>query len=423
MAEQIGFKVDGSFITDISRTWFWNENRPYEVCEELLLNCLVTDQLTLDERKEIARDILEGKSKLTGINTFTVEDDGENVRPIYKKIDEQTRKIKIQELKFFMDGNMIDFVDPYSVFKDIEKAKDLNVQTYLQCATYFWYEDWAIDKEYLRPYEPGDGMSFANENDNTDAGLWLYHHPDVAYDAIVKCNNGELYNLDFNDFWDAVYDIIKDDKKFSSSFFKKRNENYLAAKRLETVPDIKNLSYSEKREYNDARVKEVIEFTDKWLSEHEKPDHDDEAYKILQYDEMRHINHALKDDSRLTGNRDRMYLILPDDYEEWEGLIAPNGDFYSCDFGGHNAKAYHIICVYPSKFPNLDYENLSYMDMTNALDRLLEQGWCATRFLPSMGAYINVRTDGKPLTKAQENAIFDAKIKHDISVDLSPIGY
>lgn len=423
MAERIGFKVDGSFITDISRTWFWDENRPYEVCEELLLNCLVTDQLTLDERKEIARDILEGKSKLTGINTFTVEDDGENVRPIHKKIDEQARKIKIQELKFFMDGNMIDFVDPYSVFKDIENAKDLNVQTYLQCTTYFWYEDWAIDKEYLRPYEPGDGMSFANENDNTDAGLWLYHHPEVVFDAIVKCNGGELYNLDFNDFWDAVYDIIKDDTKFSSSFFKKRNENYLAARRLETVPDIKNFSYSEKREYNDARIKEVIEFTEKWLSEHEEPDHDDEAYKILQYDEMKHINRALKDDSRLTGNRDRMYLILPDDYEEWEGLIAPNGDFYSCDFGGHNAKAYHIISVYPSKFPNLDYENLSYMDMTNALDRLLEQGWCATRFLPSMGAYINVRTDGKPLTKAQENAIFDAKIKHDISVDLSPIGY
>ena len=128
-------------------------------------------------------------------------------------------------------------------------------------------------------------------------------------------------------------------------------------------------------------------------------------------------------DNTYPSKHDRMYLVLPDEYDEWEGLISPNGDFYSCDFGGHNAKAYFLMSVYPEKFPNIDYENgFSHVDRTNALDELLEHGWCATRYLPTCGAYIQMPANGR-VTKAQKDAIFDAKVKHDISVDLSPIGY
>ena len=66
--ETIAFKVDGSFITDIARTWFWDENKPYEKCEELLLSCLGGTKSTLDNLKWIVQQILEGRKKLVGVN-------------------------------------------------------------------------------------------------------------------------------------------------------------------------------------------------------------------------------------------------------------------------------------------------------------------------------------------------------------------
>ena len=42
--DYLQFKIDGEFICRLARTWFWDENRPYEKCEELLLDCLNTDE-------------------------------------------------------------------------------------------------------------------------------------------------------------------------------------------------------------------------------------------------------------------------------------------------------------------------------------------------------------------------------------------
>lgn len=59
--EELYFQVEGEFICDLARTMFWDDDRPYEACEELLLSCLGTDEISLDEKKIIAQDILEGK--------------------------------------------------------------------------------------------------------------------------------------------------------------------------------------------------------------------------------------------------------------------------------------------------------------------------------------------------------------------------
>lgn len=82
MREAVGWQIEGEFITNITRSWLWDEKKPYAVVEELLLSCLVTDQLTPEERKEIAQQILEGRKKLVGINSFTLEDDGKKIRPL-----------------------------------------------------------------------------------------------------------------------------------------------------------------------------------------------------------------------------------------------------------------------------------------------------------------------------------------------------
>ena len=92
------WSISGDFITKTAREWFWDEDKDYETCEKLLLSCLINDEITQKERKDIARDIIEGRKRLNGINKFTIEDDGENIRPITDKIDELHRKRKIQEI-------------------------------------------------------------------------------------------------------------------------------------------------------------------------------------------------------------------------------------------------------------------------------------------------------------------------------------
>ena len=428
---QIGFKVDGEWLTDFVRTWFWDENKPYETCENLLLQSLINPEIPIQQTKQIIQEIIEGRKKLVGINEFTLVEDNENIRPLSKKLNEQRRVIEIQKMKLLMDSRMIMFVDPYSTVKSLPAAKEYGVTNYEQCMTWFWYEEDAIQHGYMRPWTPGEGM-LLNENDDTGLGLWLYHYPEIAYDAFLK-NDEHLPNDYYREgFWKAVYEIITDEEhhsKFSSKYFARRNENYLASVRMKKEKDERDgyspaKSFIQEEKALSENCKKTIAFCKDFLDTHEKPDKCKDYETKIKYHTIHLIYDVLTDkEDRLLTRRDLMYQILPDNYEKWEGLISPNGDFYSCDFGGHNAKAYHIMTAFPEKFPNFDYEN-DHLAMSEALDDLLSQGWCATRYLPTMGNYIELpRTELGKCTKSQKDAIFDAKIKHDINVDLSPIGY
>lgn len=122
--EELYFKVEGEFICDLARTMFWDDDRPYEACEELLLSCLGTDEISLDEKKGIAQDILEGKKKLIGINCFDLVDDNENVRPITNKIKQLQDKLQLKRIKEHMELNPLLYVDPYSTVKSLRAARE-----------------------------------------------------------------------------------------------------------------------------------------------------------------------------------------------------------------------------------------------------------------------------------------------------------
>ena len=40
---QLNFQIDGEFLTNIARNWFWKENKDYEKSEELLCSCMPKD--------------------------------------------------------------------------------------------------------------------------------------------------------------------------------------------------------------------------------------------------------------------------------------------------------------------------------------------------------------------------------------------
>lgn len=117
--EYLQWKIDGEFICDLARTWFWDEDRPYAKCEELLLDCLVTDELTLEERKQIVVEILEGRVKLVGINTLDLVEDGKNIRPLSQKIDELRKKDILNKIEEDIENHALSYIDKYAANADL----------------------------------------------------------------------------------------------------------------------------------------------------------------------------------------------------------------------------------------------------------------------------------------------------------------
>lgn len=105
MAERVGralaFTVTGAFVTRISREWYWEEHRPWEKVEELLLSCMCGTSQTKEELKAHARDVVFGRAKFVG-NTedgsyALVEDDQDLV---IRNVDRLVRKFKKVEASY-----------------------------------------------------------------------------------------------------------------------------------------------------------------------------------------------------------------------------------------------------------------------------------------------------------------------------------
>jgi hypothetical protein len=75
VVQELSWKVEGEFITRISREMLWNDHKPYQDVEKFLSDILICDEISDTELKQVIKEILEGKKKLVGINTFSLEDD------------------------------------------------------------------------------------------------------------------------------------------------------------------------------------------------------------------------------------------------------------------------------------------------------------------------------------------------------------
>lgn len=179
------------------------------------------------------------------------------------------------------------------------------------------------------------------------------------------------------EFWKNIYELTKDDKDY-----RERNNYYLASIRMQ----------QEKAEYYN-RLWET------WAEEADKIDVTPYPYLSNEWFDATYKN-----------EKDYSYLIVPDNIDRWEGLIDPRGNFYSCEFGGHAVKAYHLIITQHL------CDDIDRIDIEQALDYIINKGWCATRYLPTTGSYIEYPSisSGKRVTKAQIDKIFDAIYKHDV---------
>ena len=385
--EKLMFKLEGEFITNLSRSWFWNENKPYEVCEELLMNCLVTDQLSVSERKDICQKIIEGRLKLVGVNNFELVEDNTNVKPLYEMINRLNKEKAIRDIRDDIYIHPINYIDIYSTVKSYRSAVDtLNLSRYDEIVEYFgtrdsWY-DWK-EKEYFSDLETKP----------CKYGLWLLDEPELIYriwGRPISFNERDL-------FFEKLYNYIGTSDNCDRKYME-RQIRYESAERIRIEKE-NQLKITQEENYQ--KSKEKIENICEKIYEINSDDMTEKEYsEYLKY----------------TYGSDENYIVEPDNIKKFEGLVDPQGNFYSCSFGGHNMKAYCIMRTYYKRF---GFEKRSdvrkFIDSYNALDPIVNNfGWIAVRNHGMGGGIFLTMSSTKRPTKAQINTIFDDMEKHDV---------
>lgn len=365
------FNISGEYITNLARTWFWDEKRPIQKCIELINTCICNaDAQTV---KDITIAILEGRKKFKGINEFDLVDDNEHVRSIADYVSNRQKEETIDKIKLDMIASFYKYIDKWATVKSSHPdalALVGNPTSYEECRNYY------TTTQDSRIFAYTEHLTIQGKDiieTPTMGGLWLIREPELVYDAC----NGEMSRIGSTEFWDYIYKAKKDDPDFTE-----RNMRYRVYRRPKPTFEerIKNLM----KYLPDEPVSDTPYLSDQWFAE--------------EYQKTNDIN----------------YITEPDDIEHWEGLIAPNGDFYSCNFGGHNQKAYYLLVKHPKWINKTREEVIESHDIRidNSLDLLLNKNWAATR---------SVVTDHYMLpahpTKRQIETILMAAEKHNAMID------
>lgn len=374
-----------------------NYNRPiaYHMMSHASEDALYSDVPLLQSNFETLQETCQNKINFEFHHVLSPEHETDKLRnklPVLKDaIIIDTIEDIVYILEKELESNTYDilpspnfrkYIDKYATIKS-SHIDALSVHgmpnTFQECREYF-----TMDKNH-------DTGEFQEININgtplidtpTMGGLWLIHAPETVYEAC----HGDMNLIGESEFWKNIYELTKNNPDFDD-----RNERYQFSLRQPDIEErMQNLIKAYEEEHTQSEVSEPEFLSPEWMQ--------------YQYQQTREIT----------------YRTEPDDIENWEGLIAPNGDFYSVEFGGHNQKAYFILIMHADLFQQTPEYFINHPNIRtdNALDTLLEYGWCATRSI--MFDHYILPPSRKGLTTAQYNRIFDAGTKHDVKIDYDEV--
>lgn len=97
----IRFVVRGEYITELARSWFYQEGRGYEKCMELLLDSMCGTDQSDAELRRLAEDVLLGRAALGGntgdgsyhLEIYEPDEEPDSEFSVWKEIDKLTQKI------------------------------------------------------------------------------------------------------------------------------------------------------------------------------------------------------------------------------------------------------------------------------------------------------------------------------------------
>ena len=285
---KINVYVNGEEICKLVRDLFWVENLGYDECEKILMECLDDSKISLQEKQVIIQNIIEGRSKLVGTNVFSVVDDNSNVRLISSKLKKNKENDMINKIRLDMISNPYNYIDPFSTVKSIKRFDEIKS---VNCDFNEIYKYFACNE---------DGEEYKSFSKETKCGLWLIGDAEFVFDVYGKPIPCKTSKDEYADFWDKVYQKIKDEDCFSD-----RNDNYL---------------------YKIRQKQESSE-------------------KIRKF-----VNNELEEDNSSKSSNDLNDVPT--------GIVYSNGIFAPCEFGGHECLAKRI-CDYHKIRLN---KNKSYLD-------------------------------------------------------------
>lgn len=285
----VNIYVNGEGVCQLVRDLFWIENLNYDECEQILLQCIDNLNVTLHEKKIIVQDIIEGRKKLVGKNIFSIVDDNSDIKLISSKLSNNKKQEMIDKIRLDMLNNPYNYIDPFSTVKSIiefdrRKSDDCNFDDIYK---YFACDDNGNEyKAFSRP---------------SKCGLWLIGDAEFVFDVYGKPIPCKITRDEYDDFWEKVYQKIKDDNNFSD-----RNDAYLYRLKLR-----------------------------------------DEMFSLVK-----EISNGTIDIFKHSKNNVEKPLNVP------TGIIDTDGNFFPCGFGEHEYLAKNIFNKY--HFDLKDYK--SYLD-------------------------------------------------------------
>lgn len=192
--------MDGEFLTAIARDWFWNMDKPYKKCEELLLSCMMGGNE--EEKRHVCQDIIEGRKKLVGVNEFELVDDNVHVRSLGQKVEELQHKMLVNQIREDMIAHPLNYVDRFAMTDSYETLCTNAKHHYIDCS-YDGIKCFLYGKT---------GYSDAFNN-----GAWLFTHPDLVAEfngepLPEQESNPEFYKTDF---WTKLASWIEANMKWS----------------------------------------------------------------------------------------------------------------------------------------------------------------------------------------------------------------
>lgn len=419
--QTLNFSVSGEFITQTARRWFFEEKRDYLKSEKLILSCCENVELTEEEKKELAKDIIEGKKQFIGINELELIDDNSICRSVAEELSERENYKKKIELEKDIMNRPFFYIDSFSCedrWNTLnEKIKDAYLLDVTDLIEWFGLPDnW--QREQLC-----HGLYVLLDLDKYLDFIFKYFPNGVSFSDCMNKKFEECMTYYWNDF-------LEECKEKGLSYANMSYSLKEVYERQMKACEFFNIAFPYGELVGKEEIKNVVE-TEKSILNQDIPaiDKDKECFYFNSNNEY----HIKSWDYYVIANFDINSIGIPEKvYKSSYALIAPNGDYFSTSFGGHSTKALSIIAT--NKLLRQEY--VDYLILHNeltedkrdralkdiryygfilsgshtALDFLMEKRWCKVSN-SSGGKPIPVVNDEiRGMTKEQEKTFFKSRM-------------
>lgn len=403
---RIQFGITGEYITDIVRTWFWEENKGLEKCLNFLKESLICEGTEIDKEtfKRLCIEILEGKRKLIGVNNFELVEDGENIRLIeeyYKKLEYKFLKEKI---KNHIHSNPLLYFDEYAMYLSkvfIENCYDLKDL-----------------QDKIEQYINNHSSTFRTFR-TLDYGMYIIYNVDIWADKLarvlenVPCRKEDIEialfkiyeneinilrseNISIEELNDYELDILKRNNRYMFD----KEYSYLGNSIIDIdyfIPERWKKELKKEKELQKAKVNRSKSITD-LLNEVKK----EKGIPMITSTS----NMLTRFTQDINKDFDTTPIKQSDIPEGWEGFVDKEGNFYKTKPIGARFYLGSINCHSDFIDQYIEENNIKIPKGMYPKDYIIKElGWCAYGHSLYLGVYVNTPKlfdDNKKITEKQK---------------------